>query len=78
MNQQEVLGTNPVTIPRQNNGGNPRLLEVDARKVRGLSWGYRKESGGVRWSATERNLIHVAGNVVRVERCQQATRAATK
>ena len=30
MNQQEVLGTNPVTIPRQNNGGNPRLLEVDA------------------------------------------------
>jgi len=45
MNQQEVLGTNPVTIPRQNNGGNPRLLEVDARKVRGLPWGYRK----VKW-----------------------------
>jgi len=48
MNQQEVLGTNPVTIPRQNNGGNPRLLEVDARKVRGPSRRYRKESGGAR------------------------------
>ena len=43
MNQQQVLGNNPATIARQINGGNPRMLEVDARKVRGLTWGYRKE-----------------------------------
>jgi transcriptional regulator with XRE-family HTH domain len=43
MNQQQVLGTNPATIKKEVNGGQPRMLEVDARKVRGLTWGYRKE-----------------------------------
>ncbi len=43
MNQQQVLGSNPPTISQQLNGGHPRMLEVDARKVRGLTWGYRKK-----------------------------------
>ena len=43
MNQQQVLGSNPPTISQQLNGGHPRMLEVDARKVRGVTWGYRKE-----------------------------------